>query len=1298
MSRRVTIVLLLFCAPLFSQQEQVWLHPNRGQWDERIDYSVELAQGSVSIAEEGFTYFLNDAQSHGHEAHEGGDNHELVRCHVVKSLFEGSTWNGETAEGEKSPFWRNYYYGSDQTRWRSMVSSVRSTTYRNFYDGIDLCVEGGSGKLKYSFIAAPGADVSVIRNTYYGADRIVLDDGSLSISTRFGEIVEESPVAWTVKDGKQTPVAVKFVLRDSSVSYVFPNGYDHSAQLVIDPNIVFSSFTGSTMDNWGMTATPDAQGNLYAGGIVFSGSGSYPTVTGSFDLTYNGGTSYVWQGGTLQGFDVAISKFNANGTSLIYSTYLGGSGNEAPHSLVTDNQGHLYVLGVTSSLNFPVVGGCYDVMFSGGPGVVTNELGFPAGADMYVAHFDQNGAALVGSTFLGGTGTDGINSGPLFYNYGDPFRGEIVVRNGFVYVASSTSSFDFPVVGAFQGSLNGPQDIVVVKLNAALTSVAWSTYVGGSAYDSGNGIQISSSGNIYVTGGTSSTNMPFTTGHTLNNSGGSSDGYVMRMTNATGAVTAGTYIGTNEYDQSFFVQLDQNDAVYIYGQSEGTIPITPGCYGTANSGQFVAKYSSNLQTRTWTTTIGAGTGHVEISPTAFLVSNCNEVYIAGWGGVINSSFSPHAQFSSTSGFPVTADAYQSSTNGSNFWIAVLGENAGFLKYATFIGGSSSSYNHVDGGTSRFDKNGSIYHAVCGACGGNDFGFSTTPGVWSPTNNSTNCNLAAFKFELSTIEAVISDPEPLICLPDPVVFNNNSANGNNFHWDFGDGVTSIEVNPSHVYASAGQYTVTLVVSDTNQCYTPDTVEFLVNIGDFEGGIIQPANDICPGTPYQLEAFGGTVYHWSPAAFLDNPNIFNPTATILETTTFTCIISDSCGVDTAQVTVNVLGSEVDISSDTSICVGNSVPLFVTGSSTVTWSPATYLDDPSSATPVSTPDDDIVYHVTGMSAEGCAISDSVRIWVETSGPQPNMPDTVRYCEGFTKTVIVTGAASYAWSPPVDISPVTGNVVIISSQTDRYYYCDFSNACATIRDSLFADVTAAEVLAGSDTIVCPGEPAFFWAGGGVSYEWQPAVTFLEPDGSQVSARTHTPTEYIVTGTDVNGCRDSARVMLSLFPAAHIQAGPDVYAFFGDEVQLHATSTTSGTYVWSPTEFLSCVNCASPVADPEQEFVYTVSYVDGNGCSDSDDVRIRYDALLYVPNAFTPGDDAYNPVFFASGGNLKTFHMEIFNRWGELIFVSDSLAVGWDGTYEGLKCQDGVYTWKVEYSDFLNAEYERVGHVTLLR
>lgn len=1282
------VCLLITASSVFGQQDRIWMHPNRGQWHENIRYKVELNCGDMYLENQGFTYAFNNAGEVSHRGHEGKGNEPFqIEGYAVRSVFIGSNASAAKEENDLSESYRNYFLGNDQSKWKSQIYSAGKVTYRDFYPSIDMEVTGGYANLEYSFIIAPGKDASQIKMKIDGGEKVFIDDdGNLHTTHPFGEIIESAPKAWTLdENGRKTTVAVKFQLKKNVVSYVFPRNYNHAHTLVIDPQLTFSTFTGSTADNWGFTAAPDATAKVFAAGIVF-GAG-YPIGNGSYDASFNGGS-----------FDIGVTKFNATGTTLMYSSYIGGLGVETPHTIVCNAAGELYIMGATSSADFPMPGTPFDASFNGGTSFTENGLTF-TGSDIYVTRMNAAGTALLSSTFVGGSGTDGINRGNLHFNYGDQFRGDIAVdASGNIYVASTTESGNFPVNNGFQFFLNGVQDAVVFKLTPNLSTLTWSTFFGGSGLETGNSLQVASNGDVYVAGGTSSSSLGFPSGNVLNNSGGISDGYVIRINGPAPFVLSGTYMGTNEYDQTYFVQLDLDNKVYVYGQTEGTMAITPGKYGTANSGQFIKKYSSNLATLEWTTTIGSGTGHVEISPTAFLVSDCYEIYISGWGGTVNSSNSS-AVHSSSNGFQVTSDAFQANTNGSNFYIAVLGPDASMLKYGTFMGGITASSNHVDGGTSRFDKAGRIYHAVCGACQGNDFGFTTTPGVWSPNNPSPNCNLAAFKFELNHIDAIVSQPAPLICLPSPVVFSNNSSNGNTFHWDFGDNTTSSAVNPSHVYPQAGTYNVTLVVSDSSGCFSSDTTQFVVNIGDFNGQVTSPTSPICPGSTYQFEASGGATYLWSPANVLNNPNISNPIATVTQTTVFTVIISDSCGADTLSVTLEVLSGSSNSSSDTSICIGNSVPLFATGGTTYVWSPSTGLSNPNISNPVATPTQTTTYSVVITTAAGCVYNESVTIQVILTPPDPNIPDTVGLCHGLPKTITVSGADTYQWSPPVNITPLTGPTVTVNPAQDMMYYCDFINACGSVRDSVFVDLVEPNITAGFDTVICPGESAPIYAFGGVSYVWSPSSTLSSSTGSPVYATPTQTTVYKVTGTDVNGCIDSAYVSISLYPQPFIQTSPDVYAFFGDVVHLSATSTTTGPYVWSPSEYLSCVVCTDPVATPDKNIQYTVTYTDENGCSASDSVRIMYDAILYVPNTFTPDDNLFNEVFKAVGGNIKTFEMTIYDRWGERIAVLKSLDDSWDGTYKGKPCQDGTYVWKIVYTDFNSKKEKRMsGHINLLR
>src|SRR5690606_23183125 len=240
----------------------------------------------------------------------------------------------------------------------------------------------------------------------------------------------------------------------------------------------------------------------------------------------------------------------------------------------------------------------------------------------------------------------------------------------------------------------------------------------------------------------------------------------------------------------------------------GQFPVTPGVYHNPNSGQFIQKFSHTLDALIFSTVFGAGRGVPDISPTAFLVSECNNLYVAGWGGRINAEL--NYWNSGTSGMTTTPDAFQSTTSGSDFYFLVLTDDARERLYATFFGGSQS-VTHVDGGTSRFDKNGIVYHSVCAGCSAYNLAgratsdFPSTPGAWSEVNRSINCNNAAFKFDLSTLKARIRTNSEkrdapglkVVCLPEPLGFENLSTGGQTFHWDFGDGETAVRTDTAFV---------------------------------------------------------------------------------------------------------------------------------------------------------------------------------------------------------------------------------------------------------------------------------------------------------------------------------------------------------------------------------------------------------------------------------------------------------------------------------------------------------------------
>jgi hypothetical protein len=300
--------------------------------------------------------------------------------------------------------------------------------------------------------------------------------------------------------------------------------------------------------------------------------------------------------------------------------------------------------------------------------------------------------------------------------------------------------------------LGGVQDAILLKMKPNLSDFEWSTYLGGTNVDLAYSMKLDKDLNVYVTGGTKSTDLrniveagaptPM-----LASLQGNDDGYVAKFS-ITGICKQITYVGTPSADQCFAIDLDSDANVYVVGQTRGNYPISAGVtYSVPNSGQFIHKISANLETSLLSTRFGRNKGAnvtPDISPTAFLVNNCGNLYITGWGSNTGASATPL----STTGLPTTPDAFRTTTDGNDFYIIIIERDFKSLLYATFFGGTSSQ-DHVDGGTSRFDKRGIIYHAACASCGGSQ-DFPVTPGAASPTNGSGNCNNGSFKFDIGNL--------------------------------------------------------------------------------------------------------------------------------------------------------------------------------------------------------------------------------------------------------------------------------------------------------------------------------------------------------------------------------------------------------------------------------------------------------------------------------------------------------------------------------------------------------------------
>lgn len=809
---------------------------NKGQWDSRVLYKTKVSGGNVLLEKDAFYYILYSdvdmAKTHQHPEPVEASN---IHAHAVRAQFAGANMNATITGQSLFKDYANYFLGNNPAHWAGGVRIFGSIGYKNIYANTDLLVYSSDNKMKYDFILRPGADVNRIKIRYKGADKVSLNNGIAYVSTSVGDIMEQKPYAYQEINGRRQQVVCNFVLKGNELSFELPSGYNTAYELVIDPTIVFSTYTGSTTDNWGYTATYDNAGNMYLGGYVNEplNGDFYPTTPGAFQLFFGGGTGSVntpnvppGQGNGIEfACDMGISKFSPDGSQLLYSTYLGGIDNETPHSLVVDPQNNLIIYGVSYSNNYPITTGAFDNSYNG--------LG-----DIVVTKLNAGGTALLGSTYIGGSADDGINfdpgeftSGMLKRNYGDQNRGEVNIDvNGNIYVASCTQSSNYPVSpGALQSLFGGGQDGCAFKLNSNCSQLIWSTFLGGASDDACYSLDIGSAGTLYVAGGTMSNNFPTTAG-TIHSTyqGGFYDGFVA-LINATGTqLTASSYIGTTGEDQLYFVKLDGAGNVYFVGQTTGQYPVQNVVYSNPNSGQFISKLNPMLNTVFYSTVFGSGSGLPNISPTAFLVDTCENVYVAGWG--TNSGSFPNFP-NNMFGMPLTPDAIKSNTDGTDFYFIVLAKNASELLYGSYYGGNGA-IEHVDGGTSRFDKRGIIYQAMCAGCGGNSL-TPTTQGSWSPMNQSDNCNELGLKMEFNlsgTSVELDAFPRATGCVPLTVQFTGTITPGAAFTWYFGDGATSQVQNPQHTYIDTGVFVVMLVGIDSNSCNISDTAYIDVWVRD------------------------------------------------------------------------------------------------------------------------------------------------------------------------------------------------------------------------------------------------------------------------------------------------------------------------------------------------------------------------------------------------------------------------------------------------------------------------------------
>jgi hypothetical protein len=689
----------------------------QGYGDLPLSFEPNLGQANADVRflshGKGYAFFLTD------------DKAVVELDHRTIELEVANRRKPSRVVGESPlPGTANYFRGADPGEWIRDLSTYAQVRMRDVYPDVDLVYYGNHRQLEYDFIVRPGGDPNLIGLLESGAALTLDQDGSLQMGSGDAVLHWHAPVAYQEMNGRRTEVKARYAVRGSEIRFVI-GPYDHSRELVIDPVLVYSTYLGGNggdVGDVGNAITVDANGNAYVVGLA--ASTNFPT-TGKATQTATHGND-----------DAFVAKLNPEGTAFVYSTYLGGGGQDIAWSVAVDSTGHAYVTGQTGSglygtAAFPTTAGAYQRTHNSQ--VLNNSV--------FVTKLKADGSDLLYSTLLSGTNDSTASS-------------IAVDASGSAYVLTNTAS-GFPVTsGAYQrtaGTHECPyeqfadgQAQVVTKLNATASELIYSTYVGHGC-DYGAGIAVNLAGEAYITGYTQDNAYPVTSGAAQTKFGGIVDGFVTRLNASGSGLLYSTLLGGPMADFPAGIALDSAGYAYVAGGTDGGFATTAGAYETTATANpyrkgFVTKVSPMGKALVYSTYIHGAT-NVEFNGIA--VDKNYNAYVTGY----------------TDGkqYPVTSNAVQRScytdANGclTQAVVSKLNSAGNALLYSSYFGASGSGNNYFPGNIGNaiaVDGSGEFY--ITGRTGE---GLRTTSNAveanYHSTTNSTDAFVAKFNSSAST---------------------------------------------------------------------------------------------------------------------------------------------------------------------------------------------------------------------------------------------------------------------------------------------------------------------------------------------------------------------------------------------------------------------------------------------------------------------------------------------------------------------------------------------------------------------
>jgi hypothetical protein len=596
---------------------------NKGQIkDKNIKYYAKTMGGTFFVTKDGkmmycLPFLVNSkSEIHPNEVTKNAlpmaGNPELKGWVLKESLVGTSIFDVKGEEKAKTKV--NYFKGKEPSKWKSDIETYNLVSLGDVYKGIELKLKAYGNNVEKLFYVKPGADSESIKVKVEGAKSLKVNEkGELEVETGLGILKFTKPVAYQEENTKRKHVEVAYAVDGNEYNFKVRD-YEKSKELIIDP-LLASTFIGGRDSDYTYSISIDSGGNVYVAG--YTGSIDFPATPGAYDTTFE---------------HVFVSKFNSDLTTLLASTFLGGSWSDYAYSIDIDISGNVYVTGYTTSSDFPTTTGAYDEGYNGGYN------------DAFVSKFDSSLSSLLASTFIGGS-------------YDDTGISIALDASGNVYVTGGAGPTYPTTIGAYDKGFNGFDywyyDVFVSKFDSNLTTLLASTFLGGFYTDIAYSIAIDSVGNVYVTGDTASSDFPTTLDIYDNLYDGDQDAFVSKFDSNLTTLLASTFLGGIFEDSAYSIAIDSVGNVYVAGGTASSdFPTTPGSYDTSYNSDnnyndtFVSKFDSNLITLLASTFLG---GIFEDSASSIAIDAVGNVYIAGG--------------TKSNDFPTTLDIYDNSWDG-----------------------------------------------------------------------------------------------------------------------------------------------------------------------------------------------------------------------------------------------------------------------------------------------------------------------------------------------------------------------------------------------------------------------------------------------------------------------------------------------------------------------------------------------------------------------------------------------------------------------------------------------------------